>query len=152
MTKRTAAGVLALLPLTVALGACQSQADPTTNGGTTAAPATTAAAADSNCTPLYPDMNNTGVTLSGGTVTGEMTLSCDQDPTGYFGVSIALFYRPNTDVSTTYLAGPNYSTYQDTYTVTATCKPGLWYLGAAINGTPVKGTVVDITDCTQSID
>lgn len=166
MTRRLAAAGLSLALVIPTAAACTGsgtdQDASSTTTATAAANATTAAVTSStpgnassapNCTPLYPDEDNTGVTLSGGTVTGSMTLSCNQDPAqgAYFGVSIALFYRPNTAVSTTYLAGPDHDTYQDTYTVTAKCRRGLWYIGEAVNGKPFHGTVVDITDCAQTI-
>jgi hypothetical protein len=158
MNKRTAAAALALLPLTIGIAACDPAAGTTASGTATATTAGTSGTGDSDaspsCTAVYPDMYGTGITLSGGKVTGAMTLTCDPVPApgAALTVSIALFYRPNTSVGTTYLPGSDASTYQDEYTATAPCEPGLWYLGSAIDGTPVKGQVVDITDCSQGID
>ena len=159
MTKRTTTAVLALLPVACGIAACQptsAQSDSSSRiTNTTQSPAGSGAADSSpDCTPVYPDMQGTGITLVNGKVTGAMTLNCTPVPAAgaTFSVSIALFYRPSTNVSTTYLSGPSSETYQGTYSVTDSCKPGLWYVGAAINGAPVKGQVIDIADCTQSID
>jgi hypothetical protein len=163
MNRRLTAAGLAVL-LVPAAAAC----DPSTSSTSAQAAATTTAAHSSatatasvqssaspapSCTPDFSGTDDTGVTLAHGTVTGAMTLTCTPVPTSgeFFPVSIALFYRPTASVGTRDINGPASDYYQDTDTVTAPCKVGLWYIGEVSSGSPAHGPVEDITSCSGDL-
>jgi hypothetical protein len=153
MTKRTTTAVLALLPLTIGLAACQPQT------GHTAGPVTggTAKSADAPaCTPTFAGGDGSGISLSHGKVTGSFFLTCNPVPTSgeVLVVSYDLAYTPASGGPTQAMPANVETTYQDTYTTGAvTCRPGTWYLSPTIgsDAVTVTGPKETITDCTQNI-
>lgn len=168
MTYRAPAAALALALTLASLTACQPTTGSTTTApaGTSAAPvetsaaqaATTTAAADAaqaaTCTAEFNDgQDHSGISRSGGTLTATVSVDCHgQQVPGPLSVSIALFYRPDTSVGTTTYGSTgavddgspaNYSTY----TTTATCKLGLWYIGTAVGADPARGPQITVTTC-----
>jgi hypothetical protein len=170
MTYRAPAAALALALTLASLTACQPTTGSTTTApaGTSAAPvetsaaqaATTTAAADADaaqaatCTAEFNDgQDHSGISRSGGTLTATVSVDCHgQQVPGPLSVSIALFYRPDTSIGTTTYGSTgavddgspaNYSTY----TTTATCKLGLWYIGTAVGADPARGPQITVTTC-----
>jgi hypothetical protein len=154
MTRRTTAAGLTLLLLTPAAAACTPSTASSADNGAAVSATSTADLPD--CTPIYPGTDNSGITVTHGTVTGSMMLTCDPVPVSgqIFQVTIGLAYLSG-DPDTASRGEHTVNGYQDTYTATAPCKPGVWAIVAVLDGTtgghlPAPSTVT-ITNCTQDL-
>lgn len=128
MNRRTLTAAAAALAATIGAAACDP-ADTIAQG----APASASRRA-AQCTPR---INGTGITVNHGTVTGTLTLHCADVPS-FPLVDLHLFYRPNTRVGTSDAGHADSSTYAASYSVTAACKAGLWYLGAVTDTSDIS--------------
>ena len=126
------APALALAAILATVTACQSQesSDPEAAAARPAFTPIPASTGTGPCTADYgPD--NTGLSISGGTITGTVSIGCFPQP-GDPHIEVVLVRK---DTSTGQTVTPHSSAYtstQNTMTATAPCSPGVWTLAASI--------------------
>jgi hypothetical protein len=163
MTQKLAAAAALTALTALAVSACDPAPDSHPAAGTPAAGSRSAASSPAparraGCSAEFVGGNGSGITAFAGTVTGTVSITCTdtpQDPNWLINFG----YVPTGDLT----AMPSYpgtapiTTDQETYTITAPCKPGTWVLDvtmtATVDGvgiaTPTHGTFTPLTanDC-----